>query len=48
MAKIIDILTDDEQKKERILHIIKRVEKLRKKLGEALKELAQEVGMAMK
>lgn len=45
---MIDILTADEQKKERILHIIKRAEALRKSLGEVLNELAQEIGMTVK
>lgn len=48
MTKIIDILPADEQKKERILHLIKRAEVLRKSLGEVLKELAQEIGMTVK
>lgn len=48
MGKMIDILTAEEKRKERILHIIKRAEVLRKELGEVLKELAQEVGMTVK
>jgi hypothetical protein len=41
MQKIIDILSEEEKRKERILHILKEIQK-------KLEELAQEIGMTVK
>lgn len=42
MARIIDILPEEEQRRERILHAVKRVADARKALDKSLDELAME------
>lgn len=48
MARIIDILPEDEQRKERILHLAKRLEQMRRDWEDLIAELAEEVGRTVK
>lgn len=43
MDKIIDILPDDEKRKERILHAVKKIAQARTALDRAIDEMLAEV-----
>lgn len=43
MKKIIDIIPEEEQRRERILHAIKKVAQIRHALDQAIDELLKEV-----
>jgi hypothetical protein len=43
MDKIIDILPEDEQRREKILHAVKKVAQMRQMLDNAIDDLISEV-----